>query len=296
MDAFPAFFPLSGRTIAIVGEGDAAESKLRLFDGSPATVVRVADGRAHEPTAYAGASIAFICGGDAAFRAKAADAARAAGAVVNVVDHPALSDFMTPALVDRGQVVAAVGTTGSAPLLATLLRNDIEARLPEGAGRVAALFGAMREELRQALPNLDARRGFLREALVGPAAEAAMAHDMAGAQRLLVEALAAAATGKPRVGRLRIVMDGGHGDLISLRAARALAQADVLVVGEGAAAATIALARREARRLTPKGAGAKALAKILAQGLDVVWVSAHEPALAPQGADIEVERLWPALG
>src|SRR5580700_392549 len=135
MDAFPAFFPLAGRTIAIVGEGAAAESKLRLFDGSPARVVRVEEAKALKPKAYDGASLVFICAG--------------AGAVVNVVDHPALSDFMTPALVDRGQVVAAVGTTGSAPLLATLLRSDIEARVPEGAGRVAALFGAMREELRQ---------------------------------------------------------------------------------------------------------------------------------------------------
>ncbi|HXQ46887.1 MAG TPA: bifunctional precorrin-2 dehydrogenase/sirohydrochlorin ferrochelatase [Caulobacteraceae bacterium] len=296
MDAFPAFFPLAGRTIAIVGDGDAADAKVRLFDGSPARLVRIEDARAHEAAAYDGATLAFICGGDEAFRAQAAAAARAAGAVVNVVDHPALSDFMTPALVDRGQVVAAVGTTGAAPLLATLLRSDIEARVPEGAGRIAALFGALRQKTREALPNLDERRAFLREALVGPAADAAMAGDMAGARRLLEEALAGAAKGERRAGRLRIVMDGGHGDLISLRAARALAQADVLVVGEGAAAATIALARREARRLTPKEAGAKALAKILAQGLDVVWVSAHEPALAPQGADIEVERLWPALG
>jgi precorrin-2 dehydrogenase / sirohydrochlorin ferrochelatase len=296
MEAFPAFFPLSGRTIAIVGDGAAAESKLRLFDGSPATLVRVEDGKAHEPESYDGASIAFICGGDEAFRAKAADAARAAGAVVNVVDHPALSDFMTPALVDRGQVVAAVGTTGSAPLLATLLRSDIEARVPEGAGRVAALFGAMREELRQALPDLDARRGFLREAMVGPAAEAAMADDMDSAKRLLADALAAAATAKPRAGRLRIVMDGGQGDLISLRAARALAQADVLVLGEGAAASTVALARREARRMKPKEAGTKVLAELLAKGLDVVWVSAREPVIAPVGIDVAIERLWPGRG
>jgi precorrin-2 dehydrogenase/sirohydrochlorin ferrochelatase len=296
MDAFPAFFPLAGRTIAIVGEGAAAESKLRLFDGSPARVVRVEDAKALKPKAYDGASLVFICAGDEAFRAKAADAARAAGAVVNVVDHPALSDFMTPALVDRGQVVAAVGTTGSAPLLATLLRSDIEARVPEGAGRVAALFGAVREELRQALPNLDARRAFLREALVGPAAEAAMADDMPTARRLLAGALAGAATAKPRTGRLRVVMDSGQGDLISLRAARALAQADVLVIGDGAAPATIALARREARRLKAEEAGAKALTGLLAKGLDVVWVSAREPVFAPVAIEVEIERLWPGRG
>jgi siroheme synthase-like protein len=296
MDAFPAFFPLAGRTIAIVGDGDAADSKLRLFDGSPAKLVRVEDASAHDPRAYDGAALAFICAGDEAFRERAAQAARAAGAVVNVVDHPLLSDFMTPALVDRGQVVAAVGTTGAAPLLATLLRNDIEARLPEGAGRVAALFGDLRDELKAALPNLDARRAFLREALVGPAAEAAMAGDMAGARGLLTEALTAAASAKPKAGRLRIVMDSGQSDLISLRAARALAQADILIVGDGAAAATIALARREARRLTVKQAGAKGLGELLAKGLDVVWVSAREPVVAPVGIDVEIERLWPGRG
>ena len=36
MDAFPAFFPLAGRKIVIAGEGDAADAKARLFDGSPA--------------------------------------------------------------------------------------------------------------------------------------------------------------------------------------------------------------------------------------------------------------------
>ena len=293
MDAFPAFFPLAGRTVVVAGEGDAAEAKARLFEDSPARLVRIGEEKALDPSAYAAGSLVFICAGDAAFRAKAAGIARAAGAVVNVVDHPELSDFMTPALVDRGQVVAAVGTTGSAPLLATLLRNDIEARVPEGAGRVAALFGGLRDELREALPDLDARRAFLREALVGPAAEAAMQGDMARARDLLREALQAAAEGKPRAGRLRIVMDGGHGDLISLRAARALAQADVLVVGDGAAAATVKLARREAKRLTADDAEAKHLARFLAEGLDVVWVSAREPDLAPLGAAVEIERLWP---
>ena len=38
MDAFPAFFPLAGRTIVIAGTGEAAEVKVRLFEGSPAEV------------------------------------------------------------------------------------------------------------------------------------------------------------------------------------------------------------------------------------------------------------------
>ncbi|HKP77574.1 MAG TPA: siroheme synthase, partial [Phenylobacterium sp.] len=41
MDAFPAFFPLAGRSVVIAGEGEAAEAKVRLFAGSPATLVRL---------------------------------------------------------------------------------------------------------------------------------------------------------------------------------------------------------------------------------------------------------------
>jgi precorrin-2 dehydrogenase/sirohydrochlorin ferrochelatase len=246
--------------------------------------------------AYEDASLAFVCEGDEAFRQGAASAARMAGAVVNVVDHPLLSDFTTPALIDRGQVVAAVGTTGAAPLLATLLRSDIEVLVPEGAGRVGALFGAIRERLRTALPDLDARRAFLRKALVGPVAEAAMAGDMALARTLLDAALDASAAGTPSAGRLRIVIDAGASDLITLRAARALAQADVLVVGDGASAGTIALARREAKRLGPDDAAGDALADLLAKGLDVVWVSARQPVLSPLAIDLAVEHLWPGRG
>jgi precorrin-2 dehydrogenase/sirohydrochlorin ferrochelatase len=295
MDAFPAFFPLADRTVAIVGDGEAAEAKVRLFEGSPATLIRIPAERAHETSVYRDASLVFICAGDEGFRQGAASAARLAGAVVNVVDHPALSDFMTPALIDRGQVVAAVGTTGSAPLLATLLRSDIEVLVPEGAGRVAALFGAVRERLRSSLPDLDARRAFLREALVGPAAEAAMAGDMIGAAALLDEALVAWGKGKPRTGRLRIIIDGGQSDLLTLRAARVLAQADVLVIGDGASQGTLALARREARRLDEREA-AEGLEALLTEGLDVVWVSARAPVIAPMLIDVAMERLWPGRG
>ena len=96
---------------------------------------------------------------------------------MNVVDHPALCDFYTPALIDRGAVVAAVGATGAAPLLAAMLRNDIEAVIPQGAGRLADLFRATRDEVRAALPDMTERRAFLRQIMRGPAAEAALAGD-----------------------------------------------------------------------------------------------------------------------
>jgi precorrin-2 dehydrogenase/sirohydrochlorin ferrochelatase len=194
MNAFPAYFPLAGRTVVIVGSGEAAETKARLFDGSPAQILRLGedDAAAYEPQTYAGAALAFIATSNEAADIRAAAAARAAHTPVNVVDRPKLCDFFTPAVVDRGDVVVAIGTGGTAPLLAALLRAEVEAHVPEGVGRVAAVLGRVRGELRAAFPELDQRRTFLREALAGPAAQAALQGDTDLAEALLRRALAEA--------------------------------------------------------------------------------------------------------
>lgn len=265
MEAFPAFFPLAGRTVVIAGAGEPAEAKARLFEGSPAKIVRLEGEAALDAAGYACAALAFVASADDVFAAKAAAAARAAHVPVNVVDRPQLCDFTTPAVIDRGEVVAAIGTGGAAPMLATLLRQDIEARVPEGAGRVAALFRRTQDEVRAALPDIGRRRVFLRAALTGPAAEAAMAGDMARAEALLRAALAA---DQPLAGAVQYVDGRGPADLLTLRAARALAAADVLVVDEAAHPEVLALARRDAERRAP--ASVEDLAELAAEGRRVV--------------------------
>ena len=177
METFPAFFPLRGARVIIAGEGDPAEAKARLFAGSPADVVRLDAVEGLDAEAYRDADLIFVASFDAAFRVAAAAAARSTGAPLNVVDAPDLSDFHTPAIIDRGQVVAAIGTAGAAPLMASLIRSELETLLPEGAGVIAAMFGARREAIREAFPDLVRRRAFLRKVLVGPAAIAAAAGD-----------------------------------------------------------------------------------------------------------------------
>ena len=275
MNAFPAYFPLEGRRVMIVGEGEGAEAKARLFAGSPAVIERLSAIAGADPRAYIGAVLAFVATADDAAAATASRAARAAGVPVNVVDRPQLSDFVTPAVIDRGEVVAAIGTGGTAPILASLLRGDIEARVPEGAGRVAALLGRMQSEVRAVFPDLAQRRAFLRSVLDGPAAEAALAGDGDRAEVLLREAIAAGLSG---AGSARLVDGQGPSDLLTLRAARALAEADLLVIDEKAAADIIVLARRDARRIAARDMDDAALSAALAEGLQVVWIT--EPGRA----------------
>ncbi|HEX6860353.1 MAG TPA: siroheme synthase [Caulobacteraceae bacterium] len=228
MDAFPAFFPLAGRKVVIAGAGEAAEAKARLFEGAPCELVRIEGEAAFDRGSYAGALMAFVT--DPA----AGAAARAAGALVNVIDRPELSDFTTPAIVDRGEVVAAVGTGGASPMLATMLRGELEARLPQRIGQVAATFREMQDELRAALPDLTQRRAFLRRALEGEITADG-----------LREALK---TFRPDKGEVLEIDASGPADLITLRALRALGAADVLIVEPGANGDIAAMARRDAER------------------------------------------------
>jgi precorrin-2 dehydrogenase/sirohydrochlorin ferrochelatase len=289
MDVFPAFYPLAGAVLVIAGSGEAAAAKARLFESSPATIRRLEGEPAFDPRSYTGALLAFVASSDDAFAEAAAAAARAAHVPVNVVDRPALCDFTTPAVIDRGEVVAAIGTGGASPMLATLLRNDIEARVPEGAGRVAALFRTMQDEVRSALPDAHRRRAFLRTALSGPAARAAQAGDMEGAADLLRTALHDDA---PAPGQVQYIDARGPADLLTLRAARALAAADVLVCDAGAHAEVLGLARRDAERLgrqTPER-----LTALARQGLRVArlvvepdWRNEHA-AITAAGLDAEI--------
>jgi precorrin-2 dehydrogenase/sirohydrochlorin ferrochelatase len=290
MEAFPAFYPLAGRRVVIAGEGEGAEAKARLFADAPARVERVAGAAARTPRTYAGAALVFVASPDGEFCAAAAEAARAAGAPVNVVDHPELSDFHTPAIIDRGQVVAAIGTAGSAPIVAALLRAELEAKIAPGLGRLAALFGALRAELRAAFPDLARRRAFLRALLQGPVAEAADAGDLAEAERRMRAAIAA---GVASAGRVWLIEAPPARDLISLRAARALAEADVLALGEGVAADLVVLARRDAPQRRLAEVGAAFLTGEAREGrLAAVLASAAElgplaQALAAAGAPVE---------
>jgi precorrin-2 dehydrogenase/sirohydrochlorin ferrochelatase len=76
-------------------------------------------------------------------------AARAAGTLVHVEDRPALSDFHSPALVRRGDLLIAVSTGGRSPALARRLARFLgNAFGPEWRDRVEEL-GRLRKRWRE---------------------------------------------------------------------------------------------------------------------------------------------------
>jgi precorrin-2 dehydrogenase/sirohydrochlorin ferrochelatase len=290
VDSFPAFYPLTGRRVVIAGEGEPAESKARLFDGSPAEVVRLVGDAALDPAAYAGAAIIFIASWDEAFAIAASAVARTAGAPVNVVDRPAMSDFHTPAIVDRGAVVAAIGTGGGAPVLASLIRAEIEARVPPTLGPLVQLLAQRRAAIRDAFPDLSRRRAFFRAVLSGLVARTVESGRIEEARDRLDAFIGSAS---PPHGGVGWVVEPAFEDLLSLRAARVLATAD-LIVTESETPLVTRHVRRDAERKRIADVSADWMLGEVHEGRSIAVLGPPPPPTYLVSLGNLAQILWPA--
>lgn len=266
MKTFPMFLQMAGRHVVIVGGGEQAAQKARLILKTEARLVLVtqepdaelaalvAEGRAEQVTSlsvevFRGAALVFVATGCVGFDYAAHALAKAAGALVNVVDRPALCDATTPSLVDRDPVVVAISTEGTAPVLARQIRSKVETLLEPALGELAALAGRLRPLAARRIPQQE-RRFFWEWVFSGPPRQAMARGAGREAARLIKDRLATGSTGAGR-GSIALVGAGpGAADLLTLRALRALQEADVICYDRLVDPAVLELARRDAERIS----------------------------------------------
>ncbi|MFT6785788.1 MAG: uroporphyrin-III C-methyltransferase/precorrin-2 dehydrogenase/sirohydrochlorin ferrochelatase, partial [Dinoroseobacter sp.] len=264
MQHFPIFLDTAGRRIVLAGGGDAALAKLRLLMKTQARLTVFAQDAAPEihdwaalgklrlvPRAFAPgdalcAALAYAATEDDAEDARVARLARADGALVNLVDNLAASQFITPAIVDRDPVTVAIGTEGAAPVLARAIKRDLEEKLSPSLGTLARIGKTFRKAV-EILPMGRKRRDFWNDYYFakGPQAFAEAAED--GAQDALEELLHTHLKTTTRQGTVALVGAGpGDPELLTLKARKLLHEADVIIHDTLVSAEILELARREA--------------------------------------------------
>jgi uroporphyrin-III C-methyltransferase/precorrin-2 dehydrogenase/sirohydrochlorin ferrochelatase len=197
-------------------------------------------------------AVAVVSAAGDALDAQIAARARRHRIPVNVVDRPELSTFIFPAVVDRGEVVVAIGTGGASPVLARRLRELIEALLPTRIGELAQLIGRHRRRF-AAVPRALSPRRFWENIIAGPIAEAVLAGRSDEAEARLVAAIDGDGARGSSAGKAETVFLVGAGpgdpDLLTLRALHALADADVVFYDELVTPAVLDRARRDAEQV-----------------------------------------------
>ena len=266
MRLYPLFADLRGRRALVVGAGEVGTRKAEalLEAGAAVTVgapqlddtlrqwadqgrIGIKQGE-FDPTWLDEVWLVVAAPDDREVNRRVADAAHSRRLFANVVDDPELSSFQVPSIVDRSPLVVAISSSGVAPVLARRLRERIESLFDHSLGPLAALAQGFRQQIRARHPHMGSRRAFYDWLLDGPVAAALRGARPAEAEAALADALAKPTP--PPEGSV-VLVGAGPGDpgLLTLKALRALNEADVILHDKLVSDAVMSLARRDAQRI-----------------------------------------------
>jgi uroporphyrin-III C-methyltransferase/precorrin-2 dehydrogenase/sirohydrochlorin ferrochelatase len=311
---FPVFFDLTGQKVLVVGGGEVALRKISLLErtGALITVVapeiapelmaRAASGtlklaiREFEPLDLDGVRLVIVATSRRAVNRWIANLSESRNIPVNVVDDAQASRFIVPAIIDRDPVLVAVSTGGTSPVLARRLRERLEALIPGRIGELALWLKALRSTARRKLRDTQERRRFFESIVDGPAAQRFVEGDSQGAQRIAQQLLATTRAAPRAAGDVTLVGAGpGDPELLTLKALRALQDADVILHDRLVPPEVLDLARRDAARIcVGKAAGNigstqeeinALLIKLANEGKRVVRLKGGDPFVFGRGGE-----------
>ncbi|ARJ41586.1 uroporphyrinogen-III C-methyltransferase [Pantoea alhagi] len=266
MDYLPLFCQLRGRTCLLVGAGDVAARKARLLlDAGAQLRVCALDfstpfyewQQAGEVTLLPqpfSAELLDECWlviaatSDEQVNRLVSEAAEARRLFCNVVDAPAQASVIMPSIIDRSPLMIAVSSGGRAPVLARLLREKLEALLPQHLGRLAALAGSLRQRVKQQYTTGAERRRFWEKLFVSDRLAQSLANNDTERAAALTDELFS----QPLDKRGELVLVGaGPGDagLLTLKGLQQIQQADIVVYDRLVSDDVLQLARRDAEKI-----------------------------------------------
>lgn len=165
--------------------------------------------------------------------------------LINVVDQPDLCSYITPAIIDRSPMIIAMSSSGSAPILLRMLREEIEKILPAGYGKLADFSFKFREHVKARIKGLRNRRTFWENTLRGSIGNAILQGNAQQAEQQLIASLKEEVP--PPTGEITFIhtLDGDP-DKITLAAHREMQFADAVFYDEQVNENLIEYIRRDA--------------------------------------------------
>ncbi|XQW84737.1 siroheme synthase [Thalassotalea piscium] len=207
MKYFPIFLDAAYINALVIGGGDVAARKIELLLKTTTSITVMAAevndsverlikshnliwlAHNYQTNVLTQYNLVIAATDQESVNALAAQEAHQANILVNVVDQPELCRYITPAIIDRDPMIIAMSSSGNAPILLRMLREQIEKMLPANYGKLAEFSFKFRDHVKARIKGLRNRRTFWEETLRGPIGEKVLAGNIEPAEQLLIASL-----------------------------------------------------------------------------------------------------------
>jgi precorrin-2 dehydrogenase / sirohydrochlorin ferrochelatase len=181
MKYYPAYLDLRERPCVVIGGGTVAERKtLALLEAgaevtiiSPALTAKLSElsdagkithlQKQFEESDLSGEFLVIAATPSAEVNTLVARSCRKRHVLVNVAVPPEESSFIVPSVVERGDLMIAISTSGSSPALAKKIRQDIEQRYGSEYGIFLDKISSVRKRVIELVPDEHRRRQIFQE-------------------------------------------------------------------------------------------------------------------------------------
>ena len=165
MQYFPIFLDIKNRNCLVVGGGDVGTRKVEklLECGASVTVVSIDTTeklkrlfedrhialivRAYRPSDLESRFLVIGATNDELLNQQLSMDAEKSKLLCNIADRPKACNFILPAIVQQGDLVLAISTSGKSPAFAKKVRKDLEKQFGEEYAVFLDLMGAIRSRL-----------------------------------------------------------------------------------------------------------------------------------------------------
>ena len=203
MSFYPVCIELEGKTVLVVGGGRVAQRKVETllkFGASIRIVSRKLTnklkglveskeihhiGEEFRDEHLDGAFLVIAATDDERLNHKVSESAQKRHLLINAVDQPSECNFIVPSIVNRGDLLIAISTSGKSPALAKKLRKELEVQFGGEYETFLTLMGCLREEILSMGLSQDEKSRIFNEIVDSDILKSLAQGDIAGVESTL---------------------------------------------------------------------------------------------------------------
>lgn len=176
MRYYPVYLDLKGWDVTVIGGGKVAERKVRTLILSEARVTVISPDltaglkklveagkvryikRRYRKGDLDHAMMILVATDDRSANEEIASSIKGANALINIADIPDKSSFILPSIIERGDLLISISTSGKSPAFAKQIRRELEKTFGREYKLFTDILGHVRKRLLEDIPSEKRRR------------------------------------------------------------------------------------------------------------------------------------------